>query len=115
MGSERLDASLRNLPAVFLLAAALALPAAAAQAAVAVSEIAGKDGSGPVTIFYSSSSEAQPLKRGPFTLNFASQGAPLRGNGRLIVVSPGSGGSPWVHSDLARALVESGFVVAVPE
>jgi hypothetical protein len=81
MGSERLDASLPNLPAVFLLAAALALPAAA-QAAVGVSEIAGKDGSGSVTIFYSSSGEARPLKRGPFTLNFASQGAPLRGNGR---------------------------------
>src|SRR5882762_2254141 len=115
MGSERLDASLRNLPAVFFLAAALALPAAAAQAAVGVTEIAGKDGSGPVTIFYPSSSEAQPLKRGPFTLQFASQGAPVRGNGRLIVVSHGSGGSPWVHSDLARALVESGFVVASPE
>jgi predicted dienelactone hydrolase len=114
MGSERLSASLRNLPAVFLLAAALALPAAA-RAAVAVSEIAGKDGSGPVTIFYSSSSEAQPLKRGPFTLNFASQGVPVPGNRRLIVVSHGSGGSPWVHSDLARTLVENGFVVAVPE
>ena len=113
MRSERLDASLLNPPAVFLLAAALALPAAA-QAAVGVTEIANKDG-GPVTVFYSTSSDAQPLKRGPFTLNFAAQGAPLRGNGRLIVVSPGSGGSPWVHSDLARALVESGFVVAVPE
>ena len=113
MGSERLDASLRNLPAVFLLAAGLTLPAAA-QAAVGVTEIAAKDG-GPVTLFYPSSSEAQPLKRGPFTLNFAPQGAPLRGNGRLIVVSPGSGGSPWVHSDLARALVEAGFVVASPE
>src|SRR5436190_19382913 len=109
MGSERL----RNPPAVFLLAAALALPAAA-QAAVGVTEIAAKDG-GPVTLFYHSSSEAQPLKRGPFTLKFASQGAPLRGNGRLIVVSSGSGGSPWVHSDLARALVEAGFVVASPE
>jgi len=74
MRSERLDASLRNRPAVFLLAAALALPAAA-QAAVGVSEIAGKDGDGAVTIFYPSSSEAQPLKRGPFTLDFASQGA----------------------------------------
>src|SRR5258706_3804830 len=114
MASERLSASLRNPPAVFLLAAALALPAAA-QASVGVSEIAGKDGSGPVTIFYSSSSEAQPLKRGPFTLNFASQGAPVRGNGRLIVISHGSGGSPWVHSDLAGALVEAGFVVAMPE
>jgi len=113
MGSRRIDASLRSLPALFLLAAALALPAAT-RAAVGVTEIAAKDG-GPVTLFYPSSSEAQPLKRGPFTLNFASQGAPLRGNGRLIVVSPGSGGSPWVHSDLARALVEAGFVVASPE
>src|SRR5438477_7061820 len=113
MGARRIDASLRNLPAVFLLAAALARPAAT-RAAVGVTEIAAKDG-GPVTLFYPSSSEAQPLKRGPFTLNFASQGAPLRGNGRLIVVSPGSGGSPWVHSDLARALVEAGFVVASPE
>src|SRR5882672_7573272 len=107
-------ASLRNPPAVFLLAAALALPAAA-QAAVGVTEIAGKDGGGPVTVFYPSSAEAQPLKRGPFALHLASQGAPVRGNGRLVVVSHGSGGSPWVHSDLARALVESGFVVASPE
>jgi predicted dienelactone hydrolase len=113
MGSERLNASLRNPSAVFLLAAALALPAAA-QAAVGVTEIVGNDG-GPVTVFYSSSAEAQPLKRGPFTLHLAPQGAPARGNGRLVVISPGSGGSPWVHSDLARALVESGFVVAVPE
>src|SRR5439155_23537293 len=94
-------------------AAALALPATA-QAAVGVTEIASKDGD-PVTVFYPSSAEEKPLKRGPFTLNFASQGAPLRGNKRLIIVSHGSGGSPWPHSDLARALVESGFVVAVPE
>jgi len=114
MGTERFSAVLRNPPAVFLLAAAFAL-SAAAQAAVGLSEIAGKDGSGPVTIFYPSSGEAQSLKRGPFNLNFAWLGAPVRGNGRIIVVSPGSGGSPWVHSDLARALVESGFVVAVPE
>lgn len=46
MGSERL----RNPPAVFLLAAALALPAAA-QAVVGVTEIASKDGD-PVTVFY---------------------------------------------------------------
>jgi predicted dienelactone hydrolase len=43
------------------------------------------------------------------------QGAPIRGNGRLVVISHGSGGSPWVHADLARVLVEEGFVVAMPE
>jgi|SRR5882672_10676193 len=110
----RLSPSSRNTTAAFLLAAALALPAAA-QAAVGATEIAGKDGSGSVTVFYPSSSEARPLKRGPFTLDLAWQGAPVRGNGRLVVVSHGSGGSPWPESDLARALVESGFVVAVPE
>ena len=112
MGSERLAASSRNLPAVFLLAAALALPAAA-QAAVGVTEIASKEGD-PVTVFYPSSAEEKPLKRGPFTLDLAWQGAPVRGNGRLVVVSHGTGGSAWVYSDLARALVESGFVVASP-
>ena len=113
MNSKRFGANLRNPPAVFLLAAALALPAAA-QATVGVTEIASKDGD-PVTVFYPSNAEEKPLKRGPFTVNFAPQGAPVRGNGRLVVVSHGTGGSPWVHSDLARALVEGGFVVASPE
>jgi predicted dienelactone hydrolase len=100
-----------------LLAGALALLSVAAQAAavVGVTQIAGKDGDGPVTVFYPSSGEAQPVKRGPFTLNLADQGAPVRGNGRLVMISHGSGGSPWVHADVARALVEAGFVVAMPE
>jgi predicted dienelactone hydrolase len=33
----------------------------------------------------------------------------------MVVVSHGSGGNPWVNSDLARALVADGFVVAMPE
>ena len=97
------------------LAALFFFLAAAAQAAVGLTELAGIDGDGPVTVFYPSSGEAKPLKRGPFTLTLAWQGAPVRGNGRLIVMSHGSGGSPWVHSDLAGALVEAGFVVALPE
>ena len=88
---------------------------ATAEAAVGLTEIAGQDGDGPVTIYYPSSSEPQTLKRGPFTFQMAWQGAPARGNGRLIVMSHGSGGSPWVHSNLARTLVDVGFVVAMPE
>jgi predicted dienelactone hydrolase len=100
---------------VLLVVFALVVWAAAAEAAVGVTEIAGKEGDGPVTVFYPSSSEAQTLKRGPFTFQMAWQGAAVRGNGRLIVVSHGSGGSPWVHADLARTLVDDGFVVAMPE
>lgn len=88
--------------------------ALAAQAAVGIAELPGIDGDNPVTVFYPSSSEAQPLKRGPFTINAAWQGAAVRGNGRLVVLSHGSGGSAWTYSDLARALVDAGFVVAMP-
>src|SRR5262249_25124437 len=98
-----------------LLVLAILLCAFTAEAAVGVTEIPGQDGDGPVTIYYPSSSEAQPLRRGPFTLQMAWQGTPVRGNGRLVVISHGSGGSPWVHADLARVLVEEGFVVAMPE
>jgi predicted dienelactone hydrolase len=66
-------------------------------------------------VYYPSSAADQPYKRGPFTLNLAVNGEPVRGNGRLIVISHGSGGAPWVHADLARSLVEAGFVVALPE
>lgn len=98
-----------------LVAGLLALLCASAQAATGLTELAGLEGDGPVTVFYPSSSEARMLKRGPFELNVAAQGAALRGNGRLVVISHGSGGSPWVHSDLGRTLVEAGFVVALPE
>ena len=98
-----------------MLAVLLFFVVGAAQAAVGLTELAGIDGDGPVTVFYPTSGEAKPLKRGPFALTLAWQGTPMRGNGRLVVVSHGSGGSPWVHSDLAVALVDAGFVVAMPE
>jgi predicted dienelactone hydrolase len=94
---------------------ALILYAATAHASVGLIEIEGSAERGPVTVFYPSNGEAAPLERGPFKLEFALQAAPLRGNGRLIVISHGSPGMPWVHTDLARALVEAGFVVAFPE
>lgn len=100
----------------FLLPAlGLALLSGLAHAAMGLSEISGTSGDGPVTVFYPSSGEARPVRRGPFTLDVAAQGTPVRGNGRLIVVSHGSGGAPWVHADLARTLVEAGFIVAMPE
>ena len=45
----------------------------------------------------------------------AERGAPVRGNGRLVVSLTARGGSPWVHANLGRALVEAGFVVAFPQ
>ncbi|CAN7160316.1 MULTISPECIES: alpha/beta hydrolase family protein [unclassified Variovorax] len=93
----------------------LALLSGLAQASVGLGEIPATADDGPVTLYYPSGDEARPVKRGRFTLTLAPQGMPARGNGRLVVISHGSGGSPWVHADLARSLVEAGFVVAMPE
>ena len=86
-----------------------------AQASVGLGEIAATPEDGPVTLYYPSTDVEQTIHRGPFTLQVAPQGQPVRGNGRLVVLSHGSGGAPWVHADLARTLVEAGFVVAMPE
>jgi predicted dienelactone hydrolase len=98
-----------------LLASLLAVAAACAQAAMGVSRVAPVEGEEAVTVFYPTADAEQPLRRGPFTLSLAENAAPARGNGRLVIISHGSGGNPWVHSDLARALVDAGFVVAMPQ
>jgi predicted dienelactone hydrolase len=91
------------------------LIASAAQASVGLTELPGKPGDGPVTVFYPSSSEAKAIKRGPYNFTLAQGGMAVAGNRRLIVISHGSGGAPWPHADLAQRLVQAGFVVALPE
>jgi predicted dienelactone hydrolase len=86
-----------------------------ANASLGQAEIPATSTDGPVTVFYSSSDAARPVKRGRLVLNLAVDGVPVPGNGRLVVISHGSGGSPWVHADLARALTEAGFMIAMPE
>ncbi len=98
-----------------LIAAVPALMCAVAHAGVGLSEIPATPDDGPVTLYYPSSDSERAIRRGPFTLHLAEHGTPVRGNGRLVVVSHGSGGAPWVHADIARSLVEAGFVVAMPE
>ena len=59
--------------------------------------MAGINGDGPVTVF-------APTPKGD-----------AKDQGRLIVVSHGSGGNPRGHADLIRALREAGYTVAMPE
>lgn len=86
-----------------------------ANAAVGLSQIDATPQDGPITLYYPSAGAERGVQRGPFFFRMAENGAPVRGNGRLVVVSHGTSGSPWVHADLARSLVEAGFVVALPE
>ncbi len=100
--------------AISTAAALLALATPPARAGMGLTELPGQQDDAPVTVFYPTAAADQPLQRGPFTLALAPEAAPQPGNGRLVVVSHGSGGIAWVHTDLARALVQAGFVVAMP-
>lgn len=93
----------------------LALSVATANAATGLTEIPGQvAGQEPVVVFYPADAAGPPVKRGPFTLPVVEGAAPVRGNGRLVIISHGSPSSPWVNADLAIALTEAGFVVALP-
>lgn len=100
--------------AIVLLMCSVARSQAAADApSMGFMQLRQPDGA-PTTVFYPASGPEVPVRQGPFNFSWVPDGAPLKGNGRLVVISHGSGGSPWVHVDLARALVRRGFTVAIP-
>jgi predicted dienelactone hydrolase len=99
----------------FLAACVLSLAAACAHAGVGLAQLPGQRGDGPVTVYYPTAAADRTETIGPFTLQLARDAAPARGNGRLVVMSHGSGGGPWTHAHLARTLVDAGFIVAMPQ
>lgn len=96
-------------------AAVLAAVAASAHAGVGMVELPANAVSGPVTVFYPTQSVPGAVRRGAFQLDVAIDAVPTATSSRLIVISHGSPGSPWVHFDLVRSLVNAGFAVALPE
>jgi predicted dienelactone hydrolase len=74
----------------------------------------GLKGDAEVIVYYPTAAADQATQRGPFTIAMAPEAPPERGNGRVVVISHGSAGNAWVHSDLARDLVRAGFVVVLP-
>ena len=63
---------------------------------------------------YPTDAKGPPVPRGEFTLAVVAQAPPVRGNGRLVVISHGSPSNPWTNADLAIALTRAGFIVAAP-
>ncbi|WP_333706236.1 dienelactone hydrolase [Ottowia beijingensis] len=107
--------STRLRPRRCLLALGAWLLALTAQASTGLMVLPAPPGGGPVTLVYPSASPAQTVQRMARDFTLAQDGVPQRGNGRLVVLSHGSGGSPWPQFDLAQALVSAGFTVAMPE
>lgn len=106
-----MTAPLRHLLALTLFGAL----AHAASAATGVTVLPAPADTGPITVFYPTAAAPARFVRGPFSFQLAADATPERGNGRLVVMSHGSGGAPWPQADLAIALTEAGFTVAMPE
>lgn len=111
----RSAASRRAAAALGALLVALTLLAPPARAGTGWRQLPGTGDDGPVTVYYPSAAAEQPVRQGWQEQPLAPDAPPQAGNGRLVVISHGSGGAPWVHGDLARALVAAGFVVAFPQ
>ena len=69
----------------------------------------------PITIVYPTAAVAPVQMLGPFQIKAALGAVPAKGNGRLIILSHGTGGSAITSFDLASTLAAAGFVVASPE
>ena len=74
-----------------------------------------KGASMPITLVYPTAATAPLQSLGPFQIKAALGASPVKGNGRLIVLSHGTGGSAITSFDLASTLAAAGFVVASPE
>ncbi|WP_457279126.1 alpha/beta hydrolase family protein [Polaromonas sp. P5_D5] len=98
----------------YVLSGLLLLAATCVQAGMGFTELPGLQDDGPISVFYPSAGEDRQAQFGSYSLKLDRGGQPVRGNTRLVVISHGSGGSPWTYTDLARRLVEDGFVVAFP-
>jgi predicted dienelactone hydrolase len=98
-----------------VLAAVLIVLAATAHAGVGMVELPANEISGPVTVFYPTQAGTAAARIGAFQLDVAIDATPTPNRSRLIVISHGSPGSPWVHFDLVRSLVDAGFTVVLPE
>ena len=98
----------------YVLSGLLLLAATCVQAGMGFTELPGLQDDGPISVFYPSAGEDRQAQFGSSSLKLDRGGQPVRGNTRLVVISHGSGGSPWTYTDLTRRLVEDGFVVAFP-
>jgi predicted dienelactone hydrolase len=68
----------------------------------------------PLTVVYPTTAQGSSRSFGPFVLSVALGASPVAGNGRLVVLSHGTGGDTLSLHTLAATLARAGFVVAQP-
>ncbi|WP_159710570.1 alpha/beta hydrolase family protein [Geminicoccus flavidas] len=69
----------------------------------------------PMAMLYPTLAPAAPMRFGPYPLEAARDAPPSGEHLSLVLVSHGSGGSPWTFRHLAASLALAGYVVGLPE
>lgn len=69
----------------------------------------------PAWVLYPTRDDERTEHFGPYALAVAVDGSPEGDGMPLVVVSHGTGGTPWAYRDLARSLARSGWIVALVE
>lgn len=83
---------------------------------VAASVIPASGATPEIAVFYLGNGQATETTRDGLQMQIGWDlpALPSAGKRPLVVLSHGSDGNPWQHSDLAKQLVHAGFVVAAP-
>ena len=68
----------------------------------------------PLALLYPADGVEACQQFGPYSLDVAMNAAPLAGRWPLVVISHGNAGTPWAYRELAKHLVQQGYVVALP-
>lgn len=96
--------------------ASLARPAGDATPTVAAAVLPPVGTTPEIAVFYAGIGPAQDIVRDGVRMQMGWDLPAVESPGKrpLVVLSHGSGGNPWQLSDLAKRLVQAGFVVAAP-
>lgn len=65
-------------------------------------------------VWYPTREAESPFEAGPYTIAARRDAAPAEGRFPVVLLSHGSGGSPFAHRDLASHLARAGFIVVAP-
>lgn len=68
----------------------------------------------PVSIWYPTTAAQVSWNAGPYVIDATPDAPVAQGKHPLIILSHGSGGSEWGHTDLAQTLARHGYIVAAP-
>ncbi len=68
----------------------------------------------PLALLYPADGVEAAEHFGPYTVSVARDAPPAAGAHPLVLISHGNSGTPWAYRQMARHLVQAGFVVALP-